>query len=310
MNSTLNTVPKQLGFADWGDSRPLPLIAAEQWNFPLQHHTSDDKAVFAVQDWIVGLVGCDNISAGKMWRQFKKSESYLKHESENQSSISNVSLDYHASDGKTYQRDFADDETLYLLSQYLRPSENRPMLDEIRQFLASSGKWMDEWRINPDKMLSVAQARLQADIERYEKAGYGNHPNILQSKAKLELSIALKELKSSVSRLVTMTGKEWGQFHDAEIWALLGYTSKQIKAARNPKLSARDNLNIFESNGLKYCEQQLIALLSMQKQIDTRRLKDTVQFIFAPVGENLRGMMESIGMDVLTGQYQLPSGKN
>lgn len=37
------------------DTRPLPLIIAERYGFPLQCHEVDGKCWFAVQDWIAGV---------------------------------------------------------------------------------------------------------------------------------------------------------------------------------------------------------------------------------------------------------------
>lgn len=297
------TLETQKSFEDIPyDPRPLPLIVAERWGFALQHHASNGKNVFSVQDWIVGLAGINTTKAADTWHKMKNSTIELK-------SIV-APLPYHASNGKTYQMDFIDDRGLYLISQILRVSEDRPMLDAIRQFLADSGAAMDDWRLHPEKMLSAAQARMQSDIDRHEKAGLGNRPEIELLRSQLELSQTLNEIKASISRLLELSKQEWIDFHNEECWQLLGYTAKQIKNARDPKKSARGNLNMFEGNSMNYCERQLISLLSLQGTIDNQRLKDSIKFIFSPVGENLRGMLESIGIDALTGKYTLPSGKD
>ena len=57
------------------DSRPLPLIVAEKWNFRLQYYLIESVAWYAIQDWIVGLTGSTTIKAGEVWRQMKKHES-------------------------------------------------------------------------------------------------------------------------------------------------------------------------------------------------------------------------------------------
>src|SRR5262245_578353 len=118
MNTVSNVIPE----AD-DSSLPLPLIVAQKWSFPLAHHETDEGYFYAVQDWIRGLAGDTNIKF--IWAQAKK-----------QRLISNQPLPYVASDGKTYQRDFTNDKGLYLIAQYLRVTKARPVLDEIKRFLA------------------------------------------------------------------------------------------------------------------------------------------------------------------------------
>src|SRR5262245_58773077 len=91
------------------DNRRLPLIVAAKSDFSLQYYLTNDKIYYAVQDWIVGLTGATSVKASEMWRRMK-----------DQTRISITSLPYVASDGKTYQRDFTDDQGLYLIAQRLR----------------------------------------------------------------------------------------------------------------------------------------------------------------------------------------------
>ncbi|MCK6580036.1 MAG: hypothetical protein L6Q98_18240 [Anaerolineae bacterium] len=55
-------------------------------------------------------------------------------------------LPYTAADGKTYKRDYTTDRGLYLIAQYLRVKHDRPVLDEIRRFLAAAGAFVDIYR--------------------------------------------------------------------------------------------------------------------------------------------------------------------
>jgi hypothetical protein len=110
------------------DDTPLPLLVAKKWNFRLSYHIVDGKHYYAIQDWIRGLTGTEDIR--RVWDQFKKQKLW------NQTSISNRRLPYRASDGKTYPREFISDQGLYLIAQYLRPTRARPVLHEIREFLA------------------------------------------------------------------------------------------------------------------------------------------------------------------------------
>ncbi len=118
---------------------PLPLYVAQKWDFALAYTRIEDNYLFAIQDWIKGLTGADSQKAKLIWGQIKK-----------QKLISNQPLPYIASDDKTYQRDFTDDNGLYLIAQHLRITKARPVLDEIKRFLAQAGVFVDHARRNPE----------------------------------------------------------------------------------------------------------------------------------------------------------------
>jgi hypothetical protein len=50
----------------------LPSIVAQHWNFPLAHVQTENGTVYAVQDWMRGLSGEEDVR--RLWDMFKKSE--------------------------------------------------------------------------------------------------------------------------------------------------------------------------------------------------------------------------------------------
>src|SRR5688572_30461639 len=126
------------------DNIPLPLIVAKRWNFPLAHVQTDDGMVYAVQDWMRGLSGENETRY--IWSKFKKTDAGK------QLWNSIQQLPYKAKNRKTYKQDYVDDKGLYLIAQYMRVTHDRPVLDEIRRFLASAGAFVDEVRREPDKL--------------------------------------------------------------------------------------------------------------------------------------------------------------
>jgi hypothetical protein len=65
-NPVMPTLP-----ASDDDARPLPLIVADNWQFPLAHVETPEGVYYAIQDWIKGLVNVAD--ARKLWSdmQFK-----------------------------------------------------------------------------------------------------------------------------------------------------------------------------------------------------------------------------------------------
>ncbi|NJR12453.1 hypothetical protein HC776_00745 [bacterium] len=43
------------------DHTPLPLFVAKKWGFPLAFHLVDGKHYYAIQDWVRGLYGEDDV---------------------------------------------------------------------------------------------------------------------------------------------------------------------------------------------------------------------------------------------------------
>ncbi len=107
---------------DPDDPTPLPLIVAREWGFALQHHILNDEYWFSILDWIVGITGTDSTKAAKMWWKLQP-----------KTSTSSRSLPYIASDGKTYNRDFTDDNGLYLIAAHLRVTHKRTVLNDIKK---------------------------------------------------------------------------------------------------------------------------------------------------------------------------------
>lgn len=148
------------------DNTPLPLIVAKRWNFPLAYVETPKGNLYAVLDWMRGLSGEDNVST--MWAMFKKTKAGK------QTFNSIERLPYKASDGRTYKRDYTTDKGLYLIAQYMRVKHDRPMLDEIRRYLAAAGAFVDEVRREPDKLaenIGNPDKLLEAFIEYHRKRG-------------------------------------------------------------------------------------------------------------------------------------------
>lgn len=290
MNNTPNDSLKQLGFADLSldDIRPLPLIVADRWGFELQYHAaSDGKTYFAVQDWIRGLTGENDIR--KVLSKLKKEMPILSRP-----------LDYTASDGKTYQREFTNDESLYRITQYLRNTKDRPMIAEIRQYLAEAGSLLDDWRRNPDKMLSVAESRMLADIARHEKSGLGGHPNIVHLKAELEAKQLVKQLNEMVSQVVDKP--DYAKIHNTKHLALFGATAAQIRAILDSK-DIHKALPTLQLNTLIFAERQIIEVLRLQGgSIDNQRALDSIILAVKPLGVYLSGLCDSLGIDRISGK--------
>jgi hypothetical protein len=107
------------------DNTPLPLIVANRWNFPLAHIQTDDGLVYAVQDWMRGLLGKDTRNLLSMMR------------SANPQFNSGIKLlPYRTANNKVYQLPYADEDKLMWILVNARRNRGRSRLVDIRNFIA------------------------------------------------------------------------------------------------------------------------------------------------------------------------------
>jgi len=143
------------------DERPLPLIVAEHWRFPLQYHVVDGQYWYSPVDWIGGLTVSSTESASKRWNDLKSTAKF------EDTSVSIGTMDYRTSDKRVYQRDFTNDKGLYFIAQHLRSTRQRTLLKEIKQYLAESGAFADVARRDPEKV--AVQLHSYAEDKAYRK---------------------------------------------------------------------------------------------------------------------------------------------
>lgn len=143
------------------DDLPLPLQVARKWDFPLQYHVIDGIHYYAILDWVAGLTTTNTRIASDLWTTMQRSSSFIE------SPISNRTLSYVATDGKTYQREFVDNIGLYFIAQHMRSSKVRPALTAIKRFLANAGAFTELIQRNPRQ--AAIQLNLEADRHAYDK---------------------------------------------------------------------------------------------------------------------------------------------
>ena len=140
---------------------PLPLQVAKKWEFDLQYQLIDGKYYYAINDWIAGLATAEISAVRSLWIHMQKSGGF------DQMLNSIQRLNYVASDGKTYQREFTDNTGLYFIAQHMRSTKARPALAAIKRFLANAGAFVEIAQRNPRQ--AAFQLNLEADRRAYDK---------------------------------------------------------------------------------------------------------------------------------------------
>lgn len=281
---------------------PLPLIVAKRWNFPLAHVSTEKGTLYALQDWMRGITGEEDTRY--LMSKFKKTDA-------GQQMWNSVQrLPYRASDGKTYNRDYISDKGLYLIAQYLRVKEERPMLDEIRRFLAAAGAFVDELRRDPDKLLDNAgnpDKFLDAFIEYHRKRGKDDRWIQMRIESKIkrnQFTAALAEFVRDV-----LTPRHYATATDDVYRGLWGRTAAALKCELAVN---KDNLRDHQPTLALYY-QGIVEEVCAQKLGERQELwwdeaRDIIRKIAAIIGRQAKETGELLQQDLATGRSLLPQG--
>jgi hypothetical protein len=278
------------------DDKPLPLIVASRWNFPLAHVETEGGMMYAVQDWMRGLTGEQDTRY--VLAKFKKTEIGK------QVLTSSQRLKYKTSDGKTQQRDYINDKGLYLIAQYMRVTQDRPMLDEIRRFLASAGAFVDEVRREPEKLLESVQnpdKLLDAFIAYYRKQGKDDR----WIQTRIETKIKRNHFTAALNEFVieAMTPRRFATATDdvyQGLWRRSAATLKeQLRVPKNGSL--RDHQPILALHYQGIVEEVCAQKLEQRDEVTWDEARAIIQTIAAIIGRQADETSQLLQQDIATG---------
>jgi len=286
------------------DNTPLPLLVAKKWDFPLAYHIVDGKYYYTIQDWMRGLSGLKDIST--IWAYFKKQEAW------NQILNSIEYLPYKATDGKTYSREYIDADGLYIIAQYLRIKRSRPVLLEIRKFLAAAGVLIDEMRLNPKTVLTsgamTPDQALDAAIEMYRAQGKDDEWIQARLDGKIKRNQFIIALKSAVADM--LNPRHYATATDDIYRGLWGRTAARLKQQLDlpKKASLRDHQPMLGLEYQRIAEGASARKLGQRQELTWEEAREIVKMVAAFVGRQATEMSELLEMDLATGFPLLISG--
>lgn len=284
------------------DDTPLPLIVAKRWNFPLTHIQTDEGTYFAIQDWMRGLTG--ESDTRKIWSYFKKQDAWK------QMSSSTRRMPYLTANGKKQQRDYASDKGLYLIAQYLRITEARPMLDEIRRFLAAAGAFVDEIRIDPDKMILNVKnpdKLLDAFIEYHRKRGKDDR----WIQARIESKIKRNQFTAALNEFVrdVLTPRHYAIATDDVYRGLWGRNAAKLKdeLQLSSNSSLRDHQPTLALHYQGIVEEVCAQKLGIRQELWWDEARDIIGAVANVIGRQARETGDLLQQDIATGKPLLPT---
>lgn len=266
------------------DTRPLPLIIAERFGFPLQCHEVDGKCWFAVQDWIAGVARTDE--PRDFWYQLQKR---LKKAGVELSTWCRQ-LPYQASNGKTYKLDFATDEGLYLITQ--RMDAETGLRNEVLRYLAKAGALTDAMRRDPDLALQIG---VRGHLAR------GKSPEWIEERTSgmVARRVFLDAIRDAVYN------PNYAQSTNAVYVGLCNHTAAELKQALGLAESAnlRDALSSIALAYIRIAEQGIAQQLNdLPELISHEQCLVLIKRFAGIVGAQARQTSLALGRDVFTGQ--------
>ncbi len=293
----MTTLPMFPAESSTSNDNPLPLIVASRWNFPLAHVKTDAGMMYAVQDWMRGLTGEEDTR--KIWSYFKK-QAIWSHVSS-----STRRLPYLTSNGRKQQRDYTNDKGLYIIAQYMRITQDRPMLDEVRRFLASAGAFVDEVRREPDKLLDAVKnpdKLLDAFIEYHCKRGKSDSWIQMRFETKIKRNHFTAALNEFVAD--AMTPKRFATATDdvyTGLWGRNAATLKeQLKVAKNGSL--RDHQPILALHYQGIVEEVCAQKLQQREEVEWGEARDIIQTVATIIGRQAEETSQLLQQDLATGK--------
>ncbi len=280
-----------------GDERPLPLIVAEKWGFPLHVTEDDGRQWYSIRDWVAGLTSAKNPK--QAWQSFRSSE-------EIKPLLKNV-RDYPYGTGTSQ---FIEDRGLYRLALSLRVTQKRTALSAIKDYLAKAGAFTDLVRRDNKARAEFgatagADEVLEATIERYQKSGKDDH----WIQARLEGIVTRKQFTSALRAAVLSASEDLYRNGTERIYSgLWKRTTAQLRdhLEIEGKVSPRDHMSEYALIYTRLAEK-IAADKLRHAEIVSEPLAMEIVFEAAKMIRNQAvATAEALGIDLLTGKSLLP----
>lgn len=281
---------------DIPDSQSLPTYVAQKWGFPLQQHDVNGTTFYSIKDWIAGLTGVHNHKASDIWRD------YQRRLGDTGGVVSNP-LSYRATDGRTIQMDFTNDEGLYKLAVTLRVTKDRSLLRAIKDFLAKAGVFVDEARRDPEtasEKLAIERRSKALQAGKTEEWIVTREQGVVTRKQFVDRIFGFVKNKEAFGTIIgAITNDEYRGIFAADVTGLrsrLGITSKENPRDHFSRIAlayttiAEESIRIHLGN---YSDKEFVPVYVIQEVVRT---------LSAAIGVQANLIAQALGIDVVTGQ--------
>jgi hypothetical protein len=284
----------------------LPLLIAQDLQFPLRTIDQAGQHYYRLQDWLTGVV--DEAFAIQKIRVLRRSGYFTTH----------TDSVYTAQEPDSMHRqqdvEYVTDKLLYHITQDIRVTGKRrdtTAVLTIKDYLARAGAFTDRLRREPDQVFDLMGVdpddALNAIIAAYRKRGRDDRWISARLMGKIKRQRFISALKTAVTEY--LSGGHYAAATDQIYEGLWKRTSQQLK--REMKLPARANLRDNQPM-LALTYQGLAEEVAAQKLADRTSLSWYEALIIVRQVANLIGTQaeatsQFLNVDIATGRLLLPA---
>jgi len=248
---------------DDGSNLPIPLRAAKHFGFLLQYHDE----MYSAQDWVAGLT---DLQDAALRNEVKRCKGCVTQD------VTYQKLPYVDAIGRTYQRDFIDSRGLYQIVAYLQHKEDRPILKELKAFLADAGVLVEQIAAEPMR----AAERIKGVISR--KAFTAALIEVVTNLPSTGIGVATNDVYRGVFR------RDTNQL-------------KQQLQTGNP----RDKLSHIALGYLSIAEWISSQQLGNAQEVTFEQARSIIKDVSGMIGTQADEVERRMGIDVVTGRRLL-----
>lgn len=285
-------------FTGHADERPLPLIVAEKWDFKLDYVHEEGVYWFAINDWLMGILSVDSRTATKL------SEANQRRLGE-QLSFSKRQFTYKSANDKKYMTTFLADKGLYLITQGLRSTKDRPLLKEIQEYLSKAGAFVDLVRRKPETVIESGaidpDKAIDAVIEEYRRRGKDDGWINARLAGKVKRAMFTAALRAAITDIL----KSHYAMATNEIYlGLWNRTAELLKAEMHlpENASLRDHQPTMALSYQGIAEEGCARKLGERTELSYEEAAEIVREIAHLIGKQARETSHYFGIDFATGK--------
>ncbi len=269
-----------------------PISVAKKWGFPLQYHKIGNEYWYSVQDWLVGVAKTDNPRT--FWAKIQKRAIEI-HQIELFPSC--LQLNYMATNNKSYQMDFAKDETLYAIVQIMGNDTGIKL--DVLEHLRKVGALFNAMLENPakasDSFAKLAMSKQDKEIEAYKKQGYDMDWIMIRMNGKIARKVLTQAIKDHVRN------PRYDKFTNEEYLGLFERTAETIaRQLNNPE--PRDGMTKQANLLIDLTETTISDMLGDVAVIDMVQAINIIKIVCQRFKPFVHDVQVLTGRDIVTGQ--------
>ncbi len=273
----------QLTLFAQGDNEPKSIIdrTCKKWGFEVRKIEHGDDYLYAINDWLGGIVANN---AKQTWTNIQKGY-------KNSLPFLVVSSKI---DGKGQPITFTDKNGIFLITQSLRPSDDRPIVIEVQQYLANSGEFVD----------LLAQSPIEASQYLNDKIGVQVGEDEKWAQKRVKGMVARDVLTVAIKNYISDPKLAYGYLTGEEYKGLFHRTASQL-TKQNGGLKPRDGMHGLALDALTMAEYALASKLEQRQEVTTDEAIVICRDICKMIEPMVTQLTNYLGIDIATNKKLL-----